>query len=104
MSGNFSWIPVSAVYWVVGVLVSALVSLSAFLINRLVQAVKKDFQTAMAQLSTIENTTRVQAENHLFTIQTESIKQTQLLAEMIKEQATTNGYLKAVVDMSNRPA
>src|ERR1700733_15388334 len=97
VSGNLGWIPMSAVYWVIGVLLSALASLGTFMIRRFILGIKQDFQTAMSQLSVIEQTTRIQAENHLCTIQAESIKQTALLSEMIKEQATTNGYLKAVV-------
>jgi hypothetical protein len=54
------------------------------------------------QLSAIEAITKVQAENHLHTIEAESLKQTSLLETMIKEQATTNGYLKAVVEIGKK--
>jgi hypothetical protein len=66
------------------------------------QKIGEDFKSANEKLAVIEQATRVQAENHLCTIQAESIKQTALLETMIKEQATTNGYLKAVVEVAKK--
>ncbi len=40
----------------------------------------------------------VQTENHLNTIQNESIKTNTKLDDLIKEQAETNGYLRAIAE------
>jgi hypothetical protein len=60
---------------------------------------KRDWDTAMEKLGNIEQKVSVQAENHLYSIQEESKRQTTLLQDMVKEQAETNGYLKAVVEL-----
>jgi competence protein ComGF len=49
-------------------------------------------------LNHIKNIQGVQAENHLTTIQSESIKTNELLNDMRTQNAETNGYLKAIVD------
>jgi len=50
------------------------------------------------KLSTIESTTRVQAENHLCTIQANTTKANDLLEQLLLSQAGTNGFLKAIVE------
>jgi hypothetical protein len=72
----------------------------------MIAAVKEEWKTATARLEVIETTTRTQAENHLHTIEGESVKQTQILTEGFADlrtaQAETNGYLKAVVEATRK--
>jgi competence protein ComGF len=55
-------------------------------------------QQCRDDLNHIKNIQGVQAENHLTTIQNESIKTNELLNDMRTQNAETNGYLKAIVD------
>lgn len=91
-----SGIPLHVIYWLLGAAVSVIGTLLGLFMKQLMAA----FTKAFATLSRLEQITSVQAENHLTTIQAEAIKQTALIGNMIKEQAETNGYLKAVVDMT----
>jgi len=95
-------IPESYIYTAFGLLVTVFGGFVVYTAKKAIGALKGQWSGAMDKLSIIENTTRVQAENHLNTIQQEAVKQTDLLGTMIKEQATTNGYLKAVVDLGKR--
>lgn len=82
------------------VLLAGLAGILRFMFKETIDSLKKDWDKAMCQLDDISKTTKVQAENHLHTIEGEAVKQTALLSEMIREQSETNGYLRAVVDMA----
>lgn len=79
------------------------VSILWWLVKRLVSdkvtAAKQAWTDVVKKVDVIVDTTRIQAENHLCTIQNESIKQTTLLQDLVKEQAETNGFLKAIVEL-----
>jgi len=102
MSGNLGWIPPTWIYAITSVLLTSLASLGGLVIRKTLQNIKKDWDVAMTKLTTIEDIQRIQAENHLQTIQAESVKQTGLLTDMLQAQAETNGYLKAVVELSKK--
>lgn len=98
MSVNLDWIPAPWIYSVAGVLVLAV----GYSMKVIFESIKRDWNAALEKLAVIETTTRVQAENHLMTIQTESVKQTKHLEDLVREQSQTNGYLKAIIDMGKR--
>jgi DNA topoisomerase IA len=91
-----TWIPPQYIYLAASALLTLVVLLLRWLGKAMIGKLNKAFET----LDQIKTITSVQAENHLKTIQDEAIKQTALMSEMIKESAETNGYLKAVVDMT----
>jgi len=95
----FPFITPTMIYSACGVLLSALGAVCGFVIKKAGEFLRTQWNMAMEKLTTIETTTRNQAENHLQTIQTEAVKQTALLETMTKEQAETNSYLKAVIDL-----
>jgi hypothetical protein len=82
--------------------VGTLLTVLGWFVKNKVQEIVDDFKIAQERLATIESIARNQAENHLKTIQTEAIKQTALLEEMLKAQAETNGFLKAVCDLGRK--
>ncbi len=102
MSGNLGWIPPTWIYAIASVLLTSLTGLGWIVIKRVVATLKKDWDEALEKLTTIENITCVQAENHLYTIQTESVKQTNLLTEMNEKQAENNGKLGVLIDILSK--
>jgi hypothetical protein len=60
---------------------------------------KKEWRVATDRLVKIENITSVQAENHLRTIQDESLKQTALLQEVVKGQTQNNAKLEILCEV-----
>jgi hypothetical protein len=66
------------------------------------KGVKDQLSDSAKKLDSIETITKVQAENHLCTIQAESIKQTALLTDMAKELAETNGSIKTLVTILSK--
>jgi|SRR5579863_2336470 len=103
---DLSWIPVSYIYVVASVLATTLCGLGGFVIKKAIDSMRTEWRGAMDKLATIEDTTRIQAENHLHTIQDEAKKQTALLETLVKEQtemrvgqAETNGSLKTLIEV-----
>jgi hypothetical protein len=92
-------IPETYIYGAFGLLVTGLGVIARFVVKKTIEILKAEWQAVTARLELIETVQGVQAENHLNTIQSEALKQTILLEDMVKEQASTNGYLKAIVDL-----
>lgn len=59
-----------------------------------VRSLQKEWRGIKDQLKLIEQTTRVQAENHLATIQTNTGKTNDLLEKVVENQIELNGWLK----------
>lgn len=77
--------------------------------------VSASMTSALDKLTKIDQVTTIQAENHLKTIQGESIKQTALIESLIeksdnnmgliiKEQSETNGSLRTLVEILAKKA
>lgn len=56
--------------------------------------VREEWRGVKSTISTIEATTRIQAENHLHTIQENGAKTNELLGKMVENQVELNGWLK----------
>jgi hypothetical protein len=59
-----------------------------------VRSLQKEWRGIKDQLKLIEQTTRVQTENHLTTIQTNTGKTNDLLEKVVENQIELNGWLK----------
>lgn len=77
------------IHWVIGVMTTALVSLVTWNVKIGFKVAKDKLESAEAKLNSIEATTKVQAENHLKTIQDESLKQTAILERIEKQGVST---------------
>jgi hypothetical protein len=93
------FIPETYIYDAFGLVMIGLFAVARFIVKKVIESLKSEWKAVTERLERIEDVQGVQAENHLNTIQAESLKQTDLLTEMVKEQAGTNGYLKALVDL-----
>lgn len=65
-----------------------------WLIKYIASAIQTEWRDAKSKLDTIANTTQVQAENHLHTIQENTSKTNDLLGKVVEGQAEMNGFLK----------
>lgn len=65
-----------------------------WLIKYVAAAIRTEWRDAKAKLDTIANTTQVQAENHLHTIQENTSKTNDLLGKVVEGQAEMNGFLR----------
>jgi hypothetical protein len=95
-------VPASYFPYIISVIVPAFAGLLWWAMKRAFKAAADKLESVEAKVTEIHKVTSVQAENHLSTVQAEAVKQTALLETMIKEQATTNGYLKAVVEIAKK--
>lgn len=66
----------------------------SWLCKMLYDVVKTEWSEVKGKLSIIESTTRTQAENHLFTIQSNTSKTNDLLEKVVEGQAEMNGFLR----------
>lgn len=57
-------------------------------------SIRHEWRGIKEKLSLIEQTTRVQAENHLHTIQENTAKTNELLEKVVLNQVDMNGWLK----------
>ena len=74
--------------------VTGLLGLFSWFVKNLIEEIKSEWRETKIQLTAIESTTRVQAENHLAHIQEESKKQSDYLERLVEGQAEMNGFLK----------
>jgi len=95
-------VPAILAYLQPATLLSALVGLVWWIMKKALKAAADQLKGVKEQLSEIQQITKIQAENHLSTIERESLKQTSLLETMIKEQAETNGSIKTLCDVISK--
>lgn len=81
-------------HYVPHAVVTAVLSLLTWFSKNLFNSIKKEWTETKDKISTIESTTRVQAENHLNTIQENGKKTNELLEEVVKNQIELNAWLK----------
>lgn len=74
--------------------VTGLLSILGWFARNLFNSIKDEWNDTKTRLVTIETTTRVQAENHLNTIQQNTSKTNELLEKMNENQVEMNGWLK----------
>jgi hypothetical protein len=75
-------------------IVAALLGALGWFGKRAASGFAADIKDAKQRLVTIEETTRVQAENHLATIQANTSKTVEVLEDMRKDQAELLGYIR----------
>lgn len=75
-------------------IVTGLLSIFGWFSKNLLDSVKQEWKDTKERLVNIESTTRVQAENHLNTIQANTSKTNELLGKVVENQAEMNGFLK----------
>ena len=75
-------------------IVTSLLAALGWLGKYVAKSIKAEWQDAKGKLDSIANTTQVQAENHLHTIQENTAKSNVLLERVVEGQAEMNGFLK----------
>lgn len=81
-------------HYVPHAIVTAFLSVTGWFGKYVLKNIKQEWKEMKDRLMTIETTTRVQAENHLNTIQANTAKANELLEKMVENQAEMNGFLK----------